>query len=161
MGIQYKKEYMERAVAVAHKGIGSGCGGPFGCVIVCGDKVVAEAHNTVVRDNDPTAHGEVNAIRMAGKNLGRFDMSDCVLYTTSEPCPMCLASIMWARIPVVYSAMNIDDAKRIGFDDKPFYDAMGDKINGKKNQFVTEEFHREESAIKLFEKYDGMEKTRY
>lgn len=161
MGISYKKEFMDRAVAVAHRGIDSGCGGPFGCVIVQGDKIVAETHNTVVRDNDPTAHGEVNAIRAAGKFLGKFDMSDCVLYTTSEPCPMCMAAIMWARIPVVYSAMNIEDAKKIGFDDKPFYDAMGDKIAGRNNQFVREEFHREESAVQLFEKYDGMERTRY
>ena len=161
MGIEYKKEYMDIAVKMAHEVIDGGCGGPFGCVIVQGDRIVARAHNTVVRDNDPTAHGEVNAIRLAGKTLGKFDLSDCVLYTTSEPCPMCLASIMWARIPVVYSAMNINDAREIGFDDKPFYDAINEKVMGKSNEFVREEFHREESAVELFKKYSSMEKTSY
>ena len=74
---------------------------------------------------------------------------------------MCLAAIMWARIPVVYSAMNINDAREIGFDDKPFYDAINEKVMGKSNEFVREEFHREESAVELFKKYSSMEKTSY
>lgn len=157
----YKKEIMKLAIEVAREGIRKGCGGPFGCVIVKDGEIIAAEHNTVVKDNDPTAHGEVNAIRKACEKLGTFDLSGCELYTTSEPCPMCLSAIMWARIPKIYSAMTIHDAKLLGFDDLPFYFAVRNFMEDKPNQFVDIEFYREEDGLKLFEEYDNMEKILY
>lgn len=98
---------------------------PFGAVIVKNNKVVSKAHNTVVPDNDATAHAEVNAIRQAGKVLNTFDLSDCILYTSCEPCPMCLNAIKWSNIKEVYYAATRDDADKIGFRDKQFYEKDG------------------------------------
>ena len=98
---------------------------PFGAVIVKNNNVVSQAHNTVVPDNDATAHAEVNAIRQAGKMLNTFDLSDCILYTSCEPCPMCLNAIKWSNIKEVYYAATRDDADKIGFRDKQFYEKDG------------------------------------
>lgn len=158
----YNKHFMDLAVEVANDGIKRGCGGPFGCVIVKDGKVIAKAHNTVVGDNDPTAHGEMNAIRKAAKILGTFNLEGCELYTTSEPCSMCLSAIMWARISKVYSGMGIEDAANIGFDDSPFYSNMNQYINNNKNcQLIDMEFHREPSCEKLFNDYHNMDKVLY
>ena len=157
----YDAKYMKMAAEVADAGITGGFGGPFGCVIVKDGEVVASTHNTVVHDNDPTAHGEVNAIRMACKKLNTFDLKGCELYTTSEPCPMCMGAIMWARIDQVYSAMDIEDAAKIGFDDKPFYEAITAYAKGEENAFVKTEFQKDESCVRLFEKYDKMNKVMY
>ncbi len=118
---------MKLAVEEARRGVLEGHGGPFGAVIVRNGEVVAAAHNTVVHSKDPTAHAEVNAIRMASARLGRFDLSDCELYTTCEPCPMCLAAIHWARIPVVYQGATRQDAAAAGFDDQFLYDVFEGK----------------------------------
>ncbi len=100
-------------------------GGPFGCVIVKDGEVVAEGANTVLAENDPTCHGEMNAIRFACKKLETHDLSGCILYTTGEPCPMCYAASWWARIDTIYYASTIQDAKVFGdFDDVPIADAM-------------------------------------
>lgn len=96
-------------------------GGPFGTVIIRDDIIIASAHNEVLHTNDPTAHAEINAIRKASHTLGKFDLSDCVLYTTCYPCPMCMGAIFWARIPTVYYASSMDDAAEGGFDDRIFY----------------------------------------
>ncbi len=157
----YESKYMKMAARVADEGITGGFGGPFGCVIVKNGEVIASTHNTVVNDNDPTAHGEVNAIRMACKKLGTFNLEGCELYTTSEPCPMCLGAIMWARIHKVYSAMNIADAKRIGFDDEPFYKAMTAYAKGEATPLLDMEFQRDTDCETLFNKYDQMDKVRY
>lgn len=157
----YKKQFMDLAVEVAYEGINKGCGGPFGCVIVKDGEVIAKAHNTVVGDNDPTAHGEMNAIRQAGKVLGNFNLEGCELYTTSEPCPMCLSAIMWARIRKVYSGLEIEDAAVIGFDDKPFYEEIFQYAVDKDINLVDVEFHREKNCKELFRKYDNMEKVLY
>lgn len=161
--MSYDSKYMKMAAATAKRGIEAGCGGPFGCVIVrkSDGKIMADTHNTVVKDNDPTAHGEVNAIRVAAKNKQDFDLSDCELYTTSEPCPMCMGAIMWARIPKVYSAMNIKDAADIGFDDEPFYTEMVNYTKGENNAFVDVEFVAEEDCKTLFAEYKNMEHTKY
>ena len=113
---------MELAIDEARLGINNNDGGPFGCVIIKDGEIIAQAHNTVVRDNDPTAHGEMNAIRIAGKKLGTFDLSGCELFTTSEPCPMCLSAIIWANIKTVYYGCNCNDAASIGFRDDFIYD---------------------------------------
>lgn len=158
----YNKVFMDLAVEVAKEGINLGCGGPFGCVIVKEGQVIAKAHNSVVADNDPTAHGEMNAIRQAGEKLGTFNLEGCELYTTSEPCPMCLSAIMWSRISKVYSGMTINDAERIGFDDSPFYSNMNQYINNNKNcQLIDMEFHREKDCEELFDQYHNMEKVLY
>jgi guanine deaminase len=114
-------QWMNIAYNEAILGMDHNEGGPFGAVIVCDGKVIAYAHNKVLKTNDPTAHAEINAIRKASDLLGRFDLSDCILYTTCYPCPMCMGAIFWARIPTVYYGATMEDAARGGFDDTKFY----------------------------------------
>jgi len=115
---------MKLAAAEALTGVQKDHGGPFGAVIVRRGKVVAKAHNEVVSTFDPTAHAEVAAIRKASAGLKTFDLSGCELYTTCEPCPMCLAAILWARIGKVYYGCTRGDAGAIGFRDDMFYKTM-------------------------------------
>lgn len=115
---------MEEAFKEARKGMESNDGGPFGAAIVREGKVVASGHNEVLLTNDPTAHAEMIAIRKASNILGRFDLSDCILYTTCYPCPMCMSAIFWARIPTVYYASSMNDAAEGGFDDRIFYEMI-------------------------------------
>ncbi|MDD5159872.1 MAG: nucleoside deaminase [Sulfuricurvum sp.] len=112
---------MQIAYDEAINGMHNNDGGPFGAAIIHNGEVVASAHNEVLRTNDPTAHAEINAIRKASQILGRFDLSDCILYTTCYPCPMCMGAILWARIPAVYYGASKADAARGGFDDNQFY----------------------------------------
>lgn len=118
-------KYMRMAINEARKGIRAGHGGPFGAVIVKDGVVVGKGHNQVVKNNDPTCHGEMMAIHKACKKLGTFDLSGCELYTTGEPCPMCMAAILWANIGKVYYGCNIVDTEGIGFRDKVFYEMQG------------------------------------
>ena len=113
--------HMREAISEAHTGVKNGDGGPFGAVVVQNGRVIARGHNTVVRDHDPTCHAEINAIREASKVLGRFDLSDCELYTSCEPCPMCYAATYWARIKTIYRGATKKDASSIGFDDEAIY----------------------------------------
>ena len=115
------KKCMRLAVAQASRGAKRNHGGPFGAVIACGARIVAKAHNEVIKTNDPTAHAEIVAIRKASAKLKRFDLSDCELYSTCEPCPMCLAAIYWAGIPRVYFGCTRKDAEKIGFRDRRLY----------------------------------------
>src|ERR1035441_9285170 len=119
---QPNPEFLRRAIALATENVLSGAGGPFGALIVCEGKIVSEGVNTFTASNDPTAHGEVNAIRAACKALGAFTLADCELYTSCEPCPMCLAAAHWARIEAVYYGASAADAARAGFDDAFLYD---------------------------------------
>ncbi len=114
-------KFMEIAIEEARNGINEGHGGPFGCVIVKNGKIIGKGHNEVVKNTDPTCHGEIMAIRNACKNIGSFDLSGCELYTTAEPCPMCRGAILWANIRKVYFGCNISDTDAIGFRDKDFY----------------------------------------
>lgn len=111
---------MRRAIALSKDSVLSG-GGPFGAVIVKDGEIVAEASNSVTIDNDPTAHAEVNCIRKAARSLGTFCLDGCDIYTSCEPCPMCLGAIYWARLRNVYYANDRKDAARIGFDDDFIY----------------------------------------
>lgn len=111
-----KEEMMRRAIVLSVDNVRNG-GGPFGAVITRNGEVVATGVNRVTANNDPTAHAEVTAIRNAAQKLGTFDLSDCEIYTSCEPCPMCLGAIYWARLKKVYFANNKEDAKNIGFDD--------------------------------------------
>jgi guanine deaminase len=114
-------DFMREALKLAEDGVRSGRGGPFGCVIVRRGAVVGRGQNTVTSANDPTAHAEIVAIRDACRTQGTFQLTDCELYTSCEPCPMCLAAIYWARIPTVYYGNTRADAAAIGFDDDFIY----------------------------------------
>jgi tRNA(Arg) A34 adenosine deaminase TadA len=111
------EEFMRRAIELSRHGMRRGDGGPFGAVVVRGGAVVGEGWNRVLSTNDPTAHAEVEAIRDASRTLGRFDLSGCELFTSAEPCPMCLAATYWARIARVFYANSHADTAAIGFDD--------------------------------------------
>ena len=110
-----QRKWMKFAIRSAHAGIGRSEGGPFGAAIVCGTRVIAVAHNTVLKDRDATCHAEVNAIRSASRKLKRFNLSDCVIYSTTEPCPMCFSAIHWARIRKVIFGTSIADVQKRGF----------------------------------------------
>lgn len=114
-------DFMQMALSEALEGMLQGDGGPFGAVIIRKGEILAKAHNEVLLSHDPTAHAEITAIRRASKTLGTHDLSDCVLYTSCYPCPMCMGAIFWARIPTVYYASSMEDAADGGFDDRIFY----------------------------------------
>lgn len=114
-------EFLRRAIALATENVVAGKGGPFGAVIVKDGRIVGEGANSVTATNDPTAHGEVNAIRAACKALNTFALQGCELYTSCEPCPMCLAAAHWARLGAVYFGASAADAARAGFDDAFLY----------------------------------------
>ena len=113
--------FMERAIALATENVTSGRGGPFGAVIVCDGKEIAAGTNLVTATNDPTAHGEIVAIRNAGAALKSFQLSRCQIYTSCEPCPMCLAAIYWARCDAIFYGSSSSDAAAAGFDDAFLY----------------------------------------
>ena len=117
-------DFMRAALKLAEDGIRSGRGGPFGCVIVRRGVIVGRGQNAVTSTNDPTAHAEIVAIRDAARTLGTFQLADCELYTSCEPCPMCLAAIYWARIPTVFYGNTRADAAAIGFDDDFIHQQM-------------------------------------
>jgi guanine deaminase len=117
-------EFLRRAIALATENVQQGRGGPFGAVVVRDGKIIGEGANSVTATNDPTAHAEVNAIRAAARALGTFDLSGCELYTSCEPCPMCLAATYWARISAICYGANAADAAKAGFDDAFLYNEM-------------------------------------
>ena len=144
-------EFMKEAIKEAFKGIGLRAGGPFGAVIVKDNKVIARGHNRVIETNDPTAHAEIVAIREATKLLGRFDLSDCILYTTCEPCPMCYSATHWAKIPLIYYGATQDDAKNIGFDDSYIYEVLQNKHSNEKMKICQID---RELCLEPFRKYE-------
>ncbi|NNC69740.1 MAG: nucleoside deaminase [Flavobacteriaceae bacterium] len=115
------KDYMSEAVKEALKGMHADEGGPFGCIVVKDGEIVGRGHNKVTSMNDPTAHAEVVAIRQACKKLETFQLDECIIYTSCEPCPMCLGAIYWARPKKVYFGSNQQDAASVGFDDQFIY----------------------------------------
>ncbi len=144
--------YMKSAIREAYRGIENGDGGPFGAVIVKDGRIVAKGHNEVLKNRDATCHGEVMAIRRASKKLGTHDLNGCELYTTAEPCPMCLGAIMWANIDKVYFGCNINDTDKIGFRDEKFYNATKEE----KEAFM-QELERGE-CLKLFSDYAAIDR---
>ncbi len=121
------KEYFDYATMVASKGVLNKEGGPFGAVIVKNGKIVGIGNNKVLLKNDPTAHAEITAIRDACKNLNTYDLTGCIIYSTSEPCPMCLSAIIWSNIKEVYYATTRLEVARIGFRDNLIYDYLENK----------------------------------
>lgn len=124
--------FMARAIRLSLNNVLSGQGGPFGAVIVKDGSVIAEGVNRVTPDNDPTAHAEVVAIREACAKLGTFALKDCEIYTSCEPCPMCLGAIYWAHLTRVYFGNDAADASRIGFDDSFIYREFGQPLSTRK-----------------------------
>ena len=145
-----KNEFMKRAIELSVESVKKG-GGPFGCIIVKNGEIVSEGSNKVTLTNDPTAHGEIVAIRNACKKINNFNLSGCELYSTCEPCPMCLSAIYWARIEKIYYANTREDAKKIDFDDSLIYSELQKKINIRKIPMI--QMMRNE-ALKAFELWD-------
>ncbi len=144
---QEKHKFMEEAIKLSIENIKNG-GGPFAAVIVKDGKVIAKAGNSVTKTNDPTAHAEVNTIRLAAKALNTFDLSGCEIYTSCEPCPMCLGAIYWARLDKIYYGNTKTDAKNIGFDDSFIYDEIATPIADRKIKTIQMD---RDKAIKAFE----------
>lgn len=152
-----KKDFMMRAIKLSIESVKNG-GGPFGAVIVKDGMIIAEASNSVTIDHDPTAHAEVNAIRKATSRLHTFDLSGCEIYTSCEPCPMCLGAIYWAHIDKIYYANDRKDAAEIGFDDDFIYEEFSVPVAQRKKPmepFMRDEAHK---AFRLWsEKSDKVE----
>ena len=145
-----KNKFMQRAIELSIESINSG-GGPFGSVIVKDEKIISEGMNRVTVDNDPTSHGEIVAIRNACKKLNTFNLSNCSLYSSCEPCPMCMSAIYWSRIGKVYYANTRDDAKKINFDDSLIYSEISKKNEDRK--IPIKQMMRNE-ALKAFDLWD-------
>jgi tRNA(Arg) A34 adenosine deaminase TadA len=138
---------MREAISLSQEGMKQGQGGPFGAIVVKDNKIIGKGFNRVLGSNDPTAHAEVEAIRDACKNLGSFQLEGCVIYTSCEPCPMCMGAIYWARPAAVYYANNRQDAADIGFDDDFIYQELAMPLNMRK--LPIKELLREE-ALQAF-----------
>ena len=156
--MEEKNKFMLIAIELSIKSAKT-IGGPFGCVIVKNNKIIAEGSNKVTSTNDPTAHGEIVAIREACHKLNTFNLSGCELYSTCEPCPMCLSAIYWSHIDKIFYANTRDDAKNIDFDDSFIYSEINKKIEDRKIQMM--QMHRDE-ALKAFKIWDEkVDKVKY
>lgn len=152
-----QSEFMQIAIQEAREGISNGDGGPFGTAIVRDGVLIASGHNHVLAYNDPTCHGEVDAIRKACKRLGTFDLTGCELYTTGEPCHMCLCACMWANISKIYYGCTIADNEIIGFRDNKFDQIFGGR--DKLGDYMTE--IDREACLRLFQDYIEMNAPKY
>ena len=151
-------KYMNQAKQNADTGIKKKEGGPFGAVITDKDgNIIANGNNQVLKQQDPTAHAEIVAIRNACKKMNKYDLSDCILYTSCEPCPMCLSAIIWANIKEVYYGCTKEDAGNIGFRDDIIYDYL----KGKNNELINLKQLDREECIKTFEEYKKQNGTIY
>ena len=148
-----RKEFMKRAIKLSLESVNKN-GGPFGCIIVKDNKIVAEGFNKVTSSNDPTAHGEIVAIREACKNLNTFTLTGCELYSSCEPCPMCLSAIYWSHIDKIFYANTRDDAKDIDFDDSLIYTEINKDKKDRKIEMI--QMHREE-ALEAFKIWKNKE----
>jgi guanine deaminase len=142
-----EQQFLERAIELSRLGMQGGHGGPFGCIIVKGDEIVGEGSNNVTSSNDPTAHAEVVAIRDACKRLNTYQLTGCDIYTSCEPCPMCLGAIYWARPERVIYANTKEDAAAIEFDDDFIYKEINAGMKNRKIPFI---HFPHEKAIKIF-----------
>ena len=157
--IEADNPYMTEAIREALDGIENGHGGPFGCVIVKDGEIIGRGHNMVLINNDSTAHGEIVAIRNAEQQLGSYDLSGCILYTTGEPCPMCLYAILWANVDAVCYGCTIEDNAAIGFRDEAF-----DQLDGGRDRETLSDFLTctdRDACLRLFEIYSRTEHTVY
>ncbi|PKP10675.1 MAG: tRNA-specific adenosine deaminase [Bacteroidetes bacterium HGW-Bacteroidetes-4] len=150
---EFDRKFMLDAIQLSKQNINEG-GGPFGAIIVKEGQIIATGVNRVTNENDPTAHAEVKAIREACNKLKTFDLSGCTIYTSCEPCPMCLGAIYWAHIDKVFYGNNKSDARNIGFDDSFIYDELELPINKRKVEFIQ---LLPEEAIKAFQQWNSKE----
>jgi len=148
-------EFMKIAKDLSEENLSSNAGGPFGACIVKDGKIIGKGNNHVLKNNDPTAHAEIEAIRDACKNINSYDLSNCELYTSCYPCPMCLSAIIWSNIKKVYYGNTKEDAENIGFRDNFIYEFIKNN-NSDKNILDLESMDREET-IKVFEEYMNKE----
>lgn len=144
------ERFMRRAIELAQQGVAAGDGGPFGTVIVKNGEIVGEGWNQVIATNDPTAHGEVVAIRDATNRIESFNLEGCELYTSGEPCPMCLGAIYWANIDRVFYGFNVQDAAEVGFDDSFIYEQLAKPLSERK---VPEVQVLGPEAVKMLKEY--------
>jgi guanine deaminase len=153
-----QEKYMQRAIDLSRESVKLG-GGPFGAVIVKNGHIIAEASNGVTKNNDPTAHAEINAIRKAAQVLQNFDLSGCEIYSSCEPCPMCLGAIYWARLDKLYFANTKEDAAKINFDDHFIYEEIEKPFLERK--LITRQMMRNE-AITAFKDWENLgDKIKY
>ena len=145
-----EERFMKEAILLSEKALESNHGGPFGCVIVKDNKIIARGNNQVTSTNDPTAHAEIIAIREACQALGTFQLEGCEIYTSCEPCPMCLGAIYWARPDIIYYANTREDASQIGFDDSLIYEEINADLKLRKIPIVN---IGNEEAKKVFKKW--------
>ncbi len=157
--MEAEKVFMREAIRLSIQNVMSGKGGPFGAVIVKGGRIIARGVNQVTSSNDPTAHAEVVAIRNACKTLGNFQLDGCEIYTSCEPCPMCLGAIYWARPDKVYYANTKKDAADINFDDDFIYDEIALPIGDRKLETV--QLLRDEAQVAFVEWIKSTGKTEY
>ena len=153
------EKFMRRAISLAQRGIDAGAGGPFGAVVVKNDEIVGEGFNQVTSTNDPTAHAEIVAIRNACKKLNSFQLDNCTIYTSCEPCPMCLGAIYWARPKQIFYAATHEDAAAIGFDDHFIYDEIERPIEERHIKSVN--FLRDEGLTVFKNWASKTDKTKY
>ncbi|MBS7567016.1 nucleoside deaminase [Mucilaginibacter sp. Bleaf8] len=159
MNTEHHDKFMRMAIALSEQNVAQGLGGPFGAVIVKDGEVIAASGNKVVPSNDPTAHAEVSTIRLACQKLGTFSLEGCVIYTSCEPCPMCLGAIYWARLDKIYYANTKSDAAEIGFDDQFIYEELDRPMTERKLPVV--QLLRDE-ALGAFKTWaDSTSKTHY
>lgn len=150
--MEAKNKLLQIGADKASVTMSTGKGGPFGAVITYKGKVIAVSSNSVLGDHDPTAHAEMNAIREAGKVLGTHDLSDCEIYATGAPCPMCLSAIIWSNMKKVYISGTVEQAERIGFRDKFIYDFIKDDCNNKDT--LDMEYCDSNIAEELYKQYE-------
>ena len=141
--------YMKIAIKEAREGIKNGEGGPFGSVVVKNGKIVGQGHNIVLKNNNATCHGEIEAIKVASENLNTFDLRGCELYTTGEPCPMCLCACFWANIDKIYYGCTLQDNENIGFRDNKFNSILNGRENLKDYLICIDR----EECLKLYDEY--------
>jgi len=153
------RKFLEKAIELSRMGMQGGRGGPFGCVIVKGDEIVGEGYNQVTSSNDPTAHAEVVAIRNACNKLGTYQLNECEIYTSCEPCPMCLGAIYWARPMRVIYANTKEEAAAIEFDDDFIYNEISAAMVDRKIPFVHMPHPEALSVFEAWKNWEG--KTKY
>ena len=146
-------KYMKIAKDMAEKNLITNDGGPFGACVIKHGEIIGKGSNQVLKTNDPTAHAEITAIRDACKNSNSYDLSDCELYTTSYPCPMCISAIIWSNIKKVYYGNSVEDTEKIGFRDSLIYEY----INNKDSKILELNSLDREETIKIYEKYQKKE----
>lgn len=151
---EYSPKFMEMAISLARENVTSGKGGPFGALVVKEGKIIASAMNEVTTTDDPTAHAEVVAIRRACKTLKTYQLNDCVIYSSCEPCPMCLGAIYWARPTRVYYAATKEDAAKSGFDDDYIYKEINLSSEKRSVPFINKDREKAMEGFSLWDESD-------